>query len=288
MNNKKLIAIELKNISREEAVNDFIKLKEIAEHKLNLNSNIGNKFVDYYTFVYRLDTTTKGGKNFYDFLQDIHIYKNKNYFKKFFKYYENRNISELNILYNFYRLYFGSVQIFKPIQTIELLKMFKPKVLLDFTMGWGGRLVGACALDIDKYIGIDLNKQLRTPYKMMAKELNKMSHTSIELYFENAVNFDYSKLDYDMVFTSPPYYNIEIYKGTKKRSIDEWNNDFYIPLFSNTFKYLKHKGIYALNINKEIYENVCIPILGKSYKKIPLQLSKRGNDYKEFIYIWKK
>jgi DNA modification methylase len=166
--------------------------------------------------------------------------------------------------------------------------MFKPKVLLDFTMGWGGRLVGACALDIDKYIGIDLNKQLRTPYKMMAKELNKMSHTSIELYFENAVNFDYSKLDYDMVFTSPPYYNIEIYKGTKKRSIDEWNNDFYIPLFSNTFKYLKHKGIYALNVNKEIYENVCIPILGKSYKKIPLQLSKRGNDYKEFIYIWKK
>jgi len=119
-----------------------------------------------------------------------------------------------------------------------------------------------------------------------------LSKTEIELYFEDAVNFDYSKLDYDMVFTSPPYYNLELYSGTKKRSKKEWEEDFYTPIFTNTFKYLKNGGFYCLNISQKIYNDIAKKILGEANELILLKKSprfkKEKENYKEYIYVWKK
>jgi DNA modification methylase len=162
-------------------------------------------------------------------------------------------------------------------------------------MGWGGRLVGACALDIPNYIGVDSNYNLREPYTEMTKFLNNNSKTNIKLFFQDALSIDYSKLNYDLVLTSPPYYNTEMYgseknKGTNFKNKEEWNNDFYIPIIEKTFKNLKKGGHYCLNIHKDLYKNVVIKILGKSYTKIALPKSKRTNEetYQEFIYIWEK
>ena len=39
----------------------------------------------------------------------------------------------------------------------------------------------------------------------------------------------------------------------------------------------------------KVYENVLIPLLGKAKLFIPMSNSKRNvNDYKEYIYVWKK
>ena len=166
---------------------------------------------------------------------------------------------------------------------------FRPKSILDFTMGWGGRLLGACALDIPYYIGIDINKNLKQPYNDMIKLLKNYSKTNIKIIFNDALKVDYSKLNYDLVLTSPPYYNIELYTGTKKQSIEEWNNNFYIPLFTNTYKYLQTNGYYCLNIPNNIYNNICIKLFGKSKYKIPLiKKSRNINNYEEYIYIWQK
>ena len=54
------------------------------------------------------------------------------------------------------------------------------------------------------------------PYEEMSNVLKQYSTTNIELYFQDAVMFDYSKLDYDAVFTSPPYYFKEIYGNSEK------------------------------------------------------------------------
>jgi hypothetical protein len=83
---------------------------------------------------------------------------------------------------------------------------YKPKSILDMNMGWGGRFVGACALDVEKYTGIDINTKLFKPYKDMTKFLDNKTKTKITLYFEDSVKFDN-----DLVLTSPPYYNIEMY-----------------------------------------------------------------------------
>ena len=160
-------------------------------------------------------------------------------------------------------------------------------------MGWGGRLVGACALDIPNYIGIDSNSNLREPYNKMTEFLKKNSKTNVKLYFQDALTVDYSKLNYDLVLTSPPYYNIEKY-GThgndKNKTKEQWEKEFYIPIFERTFKYLKKGGYYCLNIPKEVYEKVARKTLGKPCIKMLLPKVKRFTDekYEEFIYIWKK
>jgi hypothetical protein len=91
------------------------------------------------------------------------------------------------------------------------------------------------------------------------------------------------------VLTSPPYYFIEKYPNNAEyKNKQEMNKLFYAPLFERTFKHLQPGGIYCLNVNSEIYDAVCIPLLGECDKKIPLKKSKRQNEYGEFIYLWTK
>ena len=178
---------------------------------------------------------------------------------------------------------------------MEVYNRFKPKSILDFSMGWGGRLVGACALNIQNYTGIDTNKSLKEPYKKMIRLLKHLgTETNINVIFKDALSVDYSKLNYDLVLTSPPYYNVEIYEGMKPRTEEEWDLEFYAPLIAETYKYLKKGGHYVLNIPKKVYDNVCIELLGQANLKIPLKKKshpkKNSNDkdYSEYLYVWNK
>ena len=58
------------------------------------------------------------------------------------------------------------------------------------------------------------------------------------MYYEDAASFDYTKISYDFVLSSPPYYFLEIYEHnicySSKR---EMNEKFYIPLFKNSYEY---------------------------------------------------
>jgi len=292
---KKGLVNKLKPLTEEDAVEDFEKLKKIDCNNINeisKGSRVGADFVDYFIMLEKLETKGRGKMNFFDFWEKKSTYEKKNYVIKFFKYYhkENPNYTPLQIWFRLFNLYFGAVNIFKPIIAMEIYCKFKPKNILDFTMGWGGRLVGACALNINSYTGIDLNKKLEQPYNEMVKVLKEHSTTNIKLIFKSALEVDYSKIVYDLVLTSPPYYNIERYSGQPNMDKATWNKDFYEPLFTQTFKYLKTGGHYCLNVPKEVYDNVCIKVLGKADIFIPLYKSKRtkNENYKEFIYVWAK
>lgn len=190
-----------------------------------------------------------------------------------------------------YNICISAINIFRPIVAIEIYQRFQPTSILDFTCGWGGRLLGACALNIPKYIGIDINKNLESGYEKMSEFLIEKNNckTEIQLFFKDALTIDYTLLDYDMVFTSPPYFFLEKYSFDNKYfSKEEMKNNFYIPLFQKTFDSLKKGGYYCLNINNEIYQEVAVLIFGQPNEKIPLKKSKRQNDYKEYIYIWRK
>jgi 16S rRNA G966 N2-methylase RsmD len=274
-------------------------LENINIKEIKPSSRIGNKFVDYFTFLERLETTGKSGKTFFEYYEERNKLIRKPYIKRLFDYF-GKNTNVYKKWYGIFNLYQSSISIFKPVLAMEIYNKFKPHTVLDPTMGWGGRLVGACALDVPNYIGIDLNKSLKEPYEEMEDKLKELgTKTNIKLMFQDALKTDYSKLKYDMVFTSPPYYNIEIYKGTKKQTKEDWDNNFYFPLFEKTYKYLQKGGKYILNVPQEVYERVCIPLLGKADILFPLKkiergasTSKTGNkiniNYKEYIYIWNK
>jgi hypothetical protein len=288
INKKKKIANELYNYSLDEIKEDFLKLKEIKCSNVNVKSLIGNKLVNYFTAYERLDVIGSKNINFYDFLTNINTIKKKKSYISLENYYGDKK-KPLLINYDYCRLYSGcNVAIFKPIIAKQIYCMFKPTSILDFTMGWGGRMVGACSLDIPNYIGIDLNKDLKTPIKNMYKFISPHTETKVNLIFKNALDVDYSKLYYDLVLTSPPYYNIEQYKYNKRLSKEEWDNNFYIPIITKTYKYLQPKGVYCLNIPDDVYD-VIKTVLGKAHKKIEMHKNKRRADAKkEWIYIWFK
>jgi len=295
---KRDLANTIRHYSPEEIQNDYTKLREIGTnaHKQSLRILTGNKVVDAFTFPERLNTTSKHGISFYEFWTHRKTFANKKYIRKFLDYSKkSRNYENVDVTwYNAYRRNYGSVNIFKPLIAMEYYTKYKPQCVLDFTMGWGGRLVGACALDVPKYIGIDANTNLKTPYQNLTQFLQPQTKTEILLLFQDALKIDYSQWNYDMVFTSPPYYNIEKYKNTTVYATrQDWDELFYRPLFYATYAGLQKGGIYCLNLPTTIYENVCIPMFGKAHQKFPMKLMERNTaraqkGYKEYFYVWHK
>jgi tRNA1(Val) A37 N6-methylase TrmN6 len=172
---------------------------------------------------------------------------------------------------------------------MEIYSKYKPNTILDFCAGWGGALVASAALNIPKYIGIEINHHLEKSYEKLEEFVSQHSSTEINMFFQDALTIDYEKLDYDLVFTSPPYYFIQKYENNIiYKSKEEMDELFYKPLFSKTYLHLKKGGHYILNVNKEVYERVCVNLLGLADEEYPYKKSKRQNNYQEIVYVWHK
>jgi 16S rRNA G966 N2-methylase RsmD len=296
-NEQKLeISKQIKNISLEEIDEEMKKLISIGTNASTMSprSRIGNNIVDYFTFSQRLSTKGKYNTNFYEFIINIEEFKKKKFIQTMLHYYDTvknktKKKNYYTVLKEVYNICISAINIIRPLVYMEIYVKYKPTCILDFCAGWGGAAVAASALNIPKYIGIEINQSLHQPYNHLIEFLKERSDTNIQMIFDNAVTIDYSNLDYDLVFTSPPYYFIQKYENnTQYLSKKEMDEKFYKPLFSNTYKNLKPNGVYALNINNEVYENVCIQLFGPAHDSYPYKKSKRQNNYDEIVYIWKK
>ena len=290
------ISKQIKNIRFEEIEKEMKQLIEIGGNASSMSprSRIGNNVVDYFTFTQRLSTRGKYNINFYEFIVNLNEFKKKKFIQNMLQYYDTvknktKKKTYYTVLKEVYNICISAINIIRPLVYMEIYAKYNPTTVLDFCAGWGGAAVAASALNIPQYIGIELNNSLIQPYKNLTEFLKERSKTNVQMIFDSALNVDYSKFDYDLVFTSPPYYFIQKYENNKEYvSKKEMDTAFYIPLFSNTYASLKPSGIYALNINKEVYENVCIKLFGPAHDIYPYKKSKRQNNYDEIVYVWKK
>jgi hypothetical protein len=294
---KKEICKEIYNIPKEKAIADFQKLKSLSRKdftngKIKFGNKVGSYIVDYFTAYERMHTISKKGLSFFGSYDKKEELMKRPSYKSLEKYYEEceYGTSYTKIWWRYFNLYMGSINQFRPIIAMNIYHKYNPQSVLDMTMGWGGRLIGACALNIPKYTGIDLNSHLEESYKNMVETIKTMTDTDISLLFTDALTVDYSAIDYDLVLTSPPYYNIELYNGTVEKTKDVWDTEFYEPLFKKTWEHLKQGGHYCLNVSPDIYNRVCIKVLGEANELIPLKKSLRHskNEYSEYIYVWNK
>lgn len=286
------LAKQIRNITKEEALLDYKKLQDQPCKKINQRALQGQKAMDFFTFAPRLKTKGKKGLSFIDY-EKLNNYKTKEYEHRLYKQVMAQNPNAPRAKYQVFRLYYDSISAFKPIIAKHIYCKFNPTTVLDFSAGWGGRCLGAMASNIN-YIGFDTNKDLKTPYKNMIK---MYPHDSkVEIYFKDSSKVDFSKYNYDCVFTSPPYYRAtkptETYEHMPEyKNRDDFNERFFFPVVSNSYKHMK-KGHYILNIPIDMYDDIK-KVLGKATKKFPLQLAKRGDPnasvvYKEFVYVWVK
>lgn len=193
-----------------------------------------------------------------------------------------------NSPYQSFQLWYGSVNQFRPAIAKWIYTKYKPTSILDFSAGWGGRCLAALEMGI-QYTGIDSNVQLRECYDRLLTEKGSALDT---IYFQPAESFAYSTIDYDMIFTSPPYFMIERYEcmpeyRTKKEFIDI----FFRPVISEAWKYLKSNGYMCLNMPHDMYEAIMdmLPPCEELDMPICNRFAKTDkNKRREVIYIWHK
>lgn len=298
--NKHSVAFQLNPIPIEKIQRDFQTLQNMSlTNIVNTPSRVtlGNDIVDFFTLDERLHTKGHQKVSFYEFWNQRKKYVKKKYVRNMLSFYDTRKIDLIRKYKYIYNLYFSSITIFRPLMAMEIYARVKASRVLDFTMGWGGRLIAACAMKLNAYYGIDANSHLKPGYdKMTAFIKDEMGNTptDIHLKFCDALTVDYSKMTYDTVFTSPPYYDLEQYRGSPPNSQyktnSQWNEQFYKPLFEKTYKYLQKGGHYCINIPSTIYNEVCVEILGECTFQIPMKKRDRhlNEKYNEFIYVWKK
>ena len=290
------IAKTIKNISFEDLDQEMNKLIKIGSNAdtITERSKIGNNVVDYFTFVQRLETKGKYDVNYFEFLVNLDKFREKMFIQNMLKYYEdvknkNKTKHEYKVLKEVYNICISAINIMRPLNCMEIFTRFNAKRVLNFCAGWGGSTVAAAALNLDAHYGVEINNDLIEPYDNMLSYLRTKSTTEFGVYFSDAASFNYSLLDYDTVFASPPYYFIEKYANNIiYKSKTDMEEKFYKPVFTNTYSYLKKGGHYIINVCKEVYENVLKNILGEAHIIFPLKKSKRQNNYTEMVYVWIK
>jgi hypothetical protein len=287
------LAQKVRSLTKEDAMKDYENLKK-QRPGTNLMGRIGNRAMDYYFFEKRLDTGSKRGDN--EAFPAFFARKGWNdapSYQRLYKMGTDAGQSPERSAYSVFSLYWGAINAFKPIVARMLYDKFNAHTVLDFSAGWGGRALAAMSLDIN-YIGFDTNTDLRKPYEQMIKDFPHKSN--VKVYFQDSAKVDYSKFDYDMVFTSPPYYlktkPTEAYKNMPKYADRaEFNEKFLFPVVRKTYEHLKTGGHYCLNIPMDMYDDI-IAVLGRANSKILLPKVSRGGSakgsYKEYIYIWNK
>ncbi len=193
---------------------------------------------------------------------------------------------------------------FKSEAAKAIYNLFDAKRVLDFSAGWGDRLVGFLASNAESYIGIDPNTKLHEPYKQIVDFCGEGKET--RFICSPAEDADLSDVKVDFIFTSPPYFDIERYSNEDTQSwkrypnVNLWVDKFLLPTISKCWSCLEDGGRIAINIADKKGVDICTPMLkhleslGAIYEGvIGYRMSERGGQKTslpscEPIFIWSK
>jgi hypothetical protein len=204
---------------------------------------------------------------------------------------------------------------FRPSAAKAIYQIFSGTRVLDFSSGWGDRLCGFLATDETiSYTGIDPNTNLVAGYNKQISLYNTNKHVEM---IQGRAEDDSILGDrtFDLIFTSPPYFNIERYTHDDQQSfkrykkIDMWLSQFMFKTIDNVWSRLETGGHLIINIS-DVYSNhtinkICDPMnkyiatqCGAEYVGCwGYEMRKRPNSgalrnktglFAEPMWIWKK
>lgn len=158
---------------------------------------------------------------------------------------------------------------FKPTLAAEIIRLFNAKRVLDFSAGWGDRMVGAMAADVDLYQGYDPNTALKPGHTRLIKTLvpeDRQHCFQIEYQAFETVTDTTSQLEpesFDLVFTSPPFFNFEIYTTLPGQSVDSyptlelWLAKFLCKSLKKSWDALKPGGHLVIHLTDVYKTKIC-------------------------------
>lgn len=181
---------------------------------------------------------------------------------------------------NFHCTNYGRTSHFAPGLARTIIRYFdmSGKKIFDPCMGWGGRLIGSW-LEGCQYTGCDMSPQTCNGLKNI-KEF--IGFGNAEIINKSCTDVDW---DGDMIFTSPPFYNKELYVGGKQPwmlydSRDDWRDKFIVPFLGRIYT------LAVLYIDTETRED--FEAFRKFDKVIPVNNRKhpRKKSGQEFLCVY--
>lgn len=170
------------------------------------------------------------------------------------------------------------VSSFNPAIMVHFIKKFKATKVLDFAAGWGDRLIGALAANIQFYCGVDpfLNYQEMIDYFS--------STTKVEMIQSSFVDAVLPQVDFNLVLTSPPHFNAEIYIKPFT-DLTTWFDDYLIASLNKAWDALGqgHMVIILSDIPGAQYTEDMVTVFNQLHPEstyLGIQLNN--------CYIWKK
>lgn len=177
---------------------------------------------------------------------------------------------------------------FRPSNLVAIAKMFNSQKILDFSAGWGDRLIAAISMDdnIKYYCGVDPNPCVHNGYNEMVKffGVDSKKYMLIESPFEEAKLP--SRKKFDLVFTSPPYFDTEDYDPSNingNQSLErypsekKWFNNFLMVSLRKCWKVLESDGHMVIIINQRNRN--------QSYVKDMVMAINCNDDFKDSLYL---
>ena len=202
---------------------------------------------------------------------------------------------------------------FRPSAAKTIYDLFEAKNVLDFSAGWGDRLCGFLASDAESYYGVDPNADAVAKYCDMIEALG--DERDVTIFNECAEDVDYGDKKFDLVFTSPPYFDLERYTTEDNQSwkrykkLDAWLEGFLFKSIEKAWNHLEKNGYLIINISDvychHVINKICDPMndfissLNKSHyigcwgyemRRRPNSKSLEGRigKFAEPMWIWRK
>lgn len=149
---------------------------------------------------------------------------------------------------------------------------------LDTSCGFGSRM-SAVLLNGENYFGIDPNEELQDKlheYYNFLKSQHILEDSQVcELKTQGSETFIPEwENQMDIMFTSPPYFNLEKYsndncKSTKNYdNYSKWVEEYLKPTVNNIYKYLKVGGVAMINIKNLSPTKPCYDDFLNAFKSI--------------------
>lgn len=313
----KNLVTKIRPSNRTKAYQDWINLKSKVAScgPFSPLERTGLNTLDEFFFKHRIRAAGKSGWTFPEALANnkTRKYIEQKLMKIRGKTLKNGNNDYEAQMYHIFQLYYGAVNQFRPAEAARILCKLKPKEgVLDFSSGWGGRCLATMAYGIP-YYGCDANKELATSYKSLVK-FCRVPENQVRMTYKPSETVQINEITggkpYDLIFTSPPYFTLEKYRGMPAYDGKEgFLKDFLGVVVSRTWKGLSSGGHMAINMPKFMYDwiNKHVEDLGLldqviATKKIKLAVKSRhgknaslgkipGTTEKkryEWVYIWTK
>jgi len=155
----------------------------------------------------------------------------------------------------------GSVTKYRTVTAKALVQFFKARRVLDPCTGWGGRLLGClAAADDTYYVGCEPDKNTHKGLMGILQDdaiplAVRLRAQILQKPAEVALKDDINQMTpFDMVLTSPPYFNLEQYTDSSDQSIttytkwEDWLEKWLKPVILASLATLKPGGVSCWSV----------------------------------------